>query len=195
MIWGAKHEGQWKQNLANIKKAKCALGMNEPERGDQGSISPSAAAALWKRTIGKLDSSVVKVSPSPTNSAAGFTWLKNFLKACSGCEVDAIGAHFYGTSAKAMKAHLTKVHNTFGKNVWVTEFACMDFGNWKPCTKDQAWAFNNEMLNWMNARSWVTRYSAFGALVNMYNVGSSARLMTKGGSLTALGWDYIKIRY
>jgi hypothetical protein len=194
MMWGAKQEGQWNENLANVQKAKCALGMNEPERNDQGSISPWDAAALWKRTIGKLDSSVVTVSPSPTNSDAGFTWLSNFLKACDGCKVDAIGAHYYGKDPKLMQNHLNRVHDTFGKNVWVTEFACMDFGTFTPCTKDEAWYFNDQMLKWMNSKSWVTRYAAFGALVDMYNVGESARLMTRGGALTSLGWEYIKIR-
>ncbi|KAG8940211.1 hypothetical protein FRC03_005674 [Tulasnella sp. 419] len=195
MMWGAKQEEDWWKTFEKNKKAKCVLGMNEPDRHDQGAIDPYAAAALWKRTVEKLPSSARRVSPAPAGGEEGFAWLHNFIKACDGCQIDAIGAHIYTTDIEAFKTYLTRVHNEYGRPVWVTEWACMNFAKGQgSCTRDQAFAFNGAAIDWMNSQWWIEKFAAFGSLRDMYNVDQDDRLMTADGKITDLGWDYIRIR-
>jgi len=39
-------------------------------------------------------------------------------------QVDAIALHWYGTDPQAFISYVQDFHNTFNKNIWVTEFAC-----------------------------------------------------------------------
>ncbi|KAG8930169.1 hypothetical protein FRC02_004561 [Tulasnella sp. 418] len=195
MMWGAKQEEDWWKTFEKNKKAKCVLGMNEPDRHDQGAIDPWAAAALWKRTVEKLPPTARRVSPAPAGGEEGFAWLHNFIKACDGCQIDAIGAHIYTTDIEAFKTYLTRVHNEYGRPVWVTEWACMNFAKGQgSCTRDQAFAFNGAAIDWMNSQWWIEKFAAFGSLRDMYNVDQDDRLMTADGKITDLGWDYIRIR-
>lgn len=40
-------------------------------------------------------------------------------------QVDFVALHWYGTDAQAFIAYVQDFHTTFGKPIWVTEFACM----------------------------------------------------------------------
>ncbi|KAG6817324.1 hypothetical protein H0H87_010341 [Tephrocybe sp. NHM501043] len=37
--------------------------------------------------------------------------------------IDAVAVHYYGTSATSMTNYIADFHNSFGKPIWVTEFA------------------------------------------------------------------------
>jgi len=39
-------------------------------------------------------------------------------------QVDAIAIHWYGTDPQAFIVYVQDFHDTFGMNIWVTEFAC-----------------------------------------------------------------------
>jgi hypothetical protein len=54
-------------------------------------------------------------------------------------------------------------YTTFGKPIWVTEYACMDFGG--PaivCTLEQTIDFNRKIIAYMSRSPVVERYAAFG---------------------------------
>ena len=130
-------------------------------------MSPSAGASLWKQYIQPLASQGYRlISPAPTNAPSGKTWLKDFISACGGCTVDGIATHFYGTDAEALVSHLTDYHNTFGRPVWLTEFACQNFGGGAQCSKDQVYAFMKRTTQFMDAQNWMAFYAWFGGYLS-----------------------------
>ncbi|KAG6833748.1 hypothetical protein H0H87_001180 [Tephrocybe sp. NHM501043] len=131
------------------------------------------------------------ISPAPTNADSGKTWLQNFLKACEGCTVDAIAVHFYGTDPQKLIDYLVEIHNTFGKPIWLTEYACEDFSGGKQCSTDDVWNFMTKTKNFMDNTSWMERYFYFGAMYNLGNVAEVNRLLGSNGQPTDLGWAYI----
>ncbi len=66
------------------------------------------------------------VSPAVTNGAPpsmGTGWLDSFLKACTGCHIDAIAIHIYdsATNTAYFQNYISSVASKYGKPVWVTE--------------------------------------------------------------------------
>jgi O-glycosyl hydrolase len=51
-------------------------------------------------------------------------FLSRQLKQVNLFQIDAIALHWYGTDPQAFIAYVQDFHNTFGKNLWITEFAC-----------------------------------------------------------------------
>jgi hypothetical protein len=172
--------------------ARTVLGFNEPDQQGQANIDPYTAVQLWKDNIQPLASQGYRlISPAPTNAPSGTTWLVNFINACDGCTIDAVAAHWYGTSLDQFTAHITNYHNTFNRPVWVTEFACQNFGGGEQCTVDQIWAVLKGACDFMDNASWVEKYFWFGALRDMGNVNVENRLLSSGGQITPLGTQYI----
>ncbi len=128
MLWGSQQASQWDSDIEAIIEAlnvKHALGFNEPNEPGQADLSPSTAAALWKQHMEPLKAhGILLGSPAPSSTPAGLNWLQEFLQACSGCNVDFIAMHHYGTIAQDFISDVENYHNTFGKPIWVTEWAC-----------------------------------------------------------------------
>lgn len=171
------------------------LGVNEPNQSGQSTMSPQAGADLWLQHMQPLKSQGYQlISPACTNAPSGLQWLKDFQKACVGCTVDAIATHFYGTDAEALIAHLNQYHDTFGKDIWLTEYACQDFsGRNAQCSPDKTWAFMDRTVSFMEATPWVARYAWFGALQpeNLGGVDPVNRLIRDDSSPTPLGLKYL----
>jgi hypothetical protein len=192
MLWGEKQIGQF---TSTVKEgyADCVLGFNEPNQAGQSDMDPAYAAQLWKQYIQPLKAKgYTLVSPAPTNAPSGKVWLQNFLKACNGgCHLDAIAVHFYGTDPEAMKSYLTDMHNTFGINIWPTEFACQNFGGGAQCSKDQVWSFFQTIKPWMDSQNWIDYYFAFGAMYDLGNVNPLNALLGGNKYPTDLGYFYL----
>jgi hypothetical protein len=64
-------------------------------------------------------------SPSVTSAPDGINWLTDFTNGLPASDrPDFYCVHWYGTSFDNFVEYLTGIHNAFGKDVWVTEFAC-----------------------------------------------------------------------
>jgi len=187
MLWGPKQLGQFQQ-LVKPGYAHCVMGFNEPDQDGQSNLDPGYAAQLWKQYIQPLKQhGYFLVSPACTNAPKGLEWMKRFMAACTGCTFDAVATHFYGTNPDSMIAHLNTIHNTFGRQVWVTEFACQNFSGGAQCTQDQVWHFMKTVKAFMDSTSWMGKYFPFGYLTNMGNVNAANRLITSSYQRTDLG--------
>jgi hypothetical protein len=100
-------------------------GFNEPDLAGQSNINATYAAALWKKYINPLSASGVRLgAPAVSNAPGGRPWLAAFLAACSGCRIDFIPFHWYGTGAQNFNNYISQMHAQFPNwPLWVTEFA------------------------------------------------------------------------
>ncbi|MBX3425546.1 MAG: hypothetical protein KF688_07705 [Pirellulales bacterium] len=140
MFWGG-----WAVNQTNINNVKAAnpeyvLGFNEPERSDQANMTVSQAISSWTTLHNGFAGTGIKlVSPAVSDTSGGQAWLSSFMSQANsqGLRVDAVAFHWYGVSnpdnpAGAASSFLSRVdsyYNSYGKPVFITEFAIHDWGN------------------------------------------------------------------
>ncbi|KAH6915253.1 glycosyl hydrolase catalytic core-domain-containing protein [Coprinopsis sp. MPI-PUGE-AT-0042] len=193
MLWGPKQLDDF-YRFVKPGYARYILGFNEPDQGGQSNMDPWYAADLWVQHIQPLKSQgYTLVSPACTNAPAGLQWQRDFATACSqkGCSVDVIATHWYGTDSQNFIDHVSQYHSVFGKEVWVTEFACQNFGGGAQCSNDQIWSFMKTVTDWMDNTSFVGRYFYFGVLHDMGNVNWANQLMNSRGQPNDLGYEYL----
>jgi autotransporter-associated beta strand protein len=178
------------------------LGFNEPERTDQANMSVAAAIQSWTAISNSFTGTSTKlVSPSVADTGGttgGQQWLANFMSQATAAnlKVDAVSFHWYGVStpdnpAGAASSFLSRVdsyHNSYGKPVFITEFAIHDWGG--IYTDAQIIEANRQFLNivipGLESRSYVAGYA-------WYNWFSDSPLYTGGNPLTPtpMGYSYI----
>lgn len=194
MFWGPKQTSDF-QRLVVKGYASHVLGFNEPNEPSQSNLSPGDAAQLWKQYIQPLKSQgYTLVSPACTNAPSGKTWMQQFIAACTGCTIDKIAVHFYGTDPQKLIAFLQDFHSAFPQqSIWLTEFACQDFGpNPKVCSKDDVFSFLDTTTAFMDSTSWIEAYFWFGFIRDMGNVNPLNQLVNPAnGNLNDLGQDYL----
>ncbi|KAF8639652.1 hypothetical protein AX17_000917 [Amanita inopinata Kibby_2008] len=191
MLWGEKQVEDFK-NLVKPGYAKYVMGFNEPNEASQSAMDPGRAATLWKAVIDPLKTQgYTLISPACTNGLSGKQWIEDFIKACNGCQIDAIALHYYGTSAQDMIKYLIDFHQTFQRPIWVTEFACQDFSYRTSCSRGDIFNFMGTVKAFMDKTDWVAHYFAFGVMHDMYNVNPLNQLLAPSGEPTQLGYLYI----
>lgn len=70
---------------------------NEPDNAGQADLTPSNAAAVYKKYMQPFKGDAALGTPAVTNggSPAGLTYLEAFLAQCTGCTFDFINVHYY----------------------------------------------------------------------------------------------------
>lgn len=105
----------------------CILNLTDfsrPNEPGQSNMSPADGAQLWKEYIDPLkDQGYTLISPAPSSRPDGFTWVGEFLGNCTGCTVDRIALHYYDITSQGFIDWVTKFHDAYGRDIWVTEFA------------------------------------------------------------------------
>lgn len=153
--------------------AQYVLGFNEPERSDQANISVAVALERWRRLSDSFaGSDILLVSPAVSDNQAGRNWLDEFMVAVDADDnlrVDEIAFHWYGTvninnpasGANTFLNAVERYHNLYNRNVWITEFAGLDFGNNFTTEEINDWnqAFLDIVIPELEARDYVTRYA------------------------------------
>jgi len=195
MFWGASSAGDF-QNALNdgvFANSTCVLAFNEPDNSGQSNMSPGTAVALWRQYIQPLKSRGLRLgAPAVSSAPSGKTWLSQFLQQCSGCTIDFIPIHWYGSDGNAFASYVTDIHNSFGKNIWVTEWACVPYAN-PPCDQQSVYNFMGQTTLFLDQQSYVERYSWFGAMRNLGGVPATDALLTSDGqNNTPLGVQYAK---
>jgi hypothetical protein len=191
MLWGWSQVDAFKQAVA-ANAATEILGPNEPDHAGQSAMSPGSCVSLWQANIQPLKArGYTLISPAVTSAPSGKAWMQEFMNACQGCTIDAMAVHWYGTDPQAFIAYLKDFHNTFNRPLYVTEYACQNFGGGAQCTADQVWAFTRTVTEFMDNTSWVVAYFPFGAMHDMVGVNPLNQLMKPDGTPTALGYEYI----
>eukprot|EP00026_Physarum_polycephalum_P014658 Phypoly_transcript_15198.p1 GENE.Phypoly_transcript_15198~~Phypoly_transcript_15198.p1 ORF type:complete len:164 (+),score=21.38 Phypoly_transcript_15198:389-880(+) len=156
-------------------------------------VSVGQAVQLWNQYM-KPRNSFRLGSPSVASNSNGKTWLQNFMSQCGGCKIDFIALHWYGSDAQKFKAYVQDMHNTFNKNVWITEWACVQYGNDPPCDQNSVNNFMGDTTKWLDQQGYVERWAWFGAMAHPPNVPATNALLTPDGkSRTGLGNQYAQV--
>nr|ODO04291.1 hypothetical protein L204_00649 [Cryptococcus depauperatus CBS 7855] len=197
MLWGAGAVDQKDaERLAAFKAITDTptyiIGFEEPDCSTPGSsnIAVSDAAQLWDSTIApwKRKGSIL-LSPSMCHQAAEqYTkWLTTFKTQIS-TPWDVTNLHINKNSMDGVKADIDYYYNTFGKPIWVTEFACVDDSSgFTPCTdQSEINQFINDIVDLFQSDNRVYAYA--------YSNGeglSTQWMMVNNGVLTESGQTYI----
>ena len=197
MLWGWKNTDSFQKNVldnlgSKFNQHKCAMAMNEVNQKGQSDMSPQDGCTLIEKYLMPLkEKGWYLMGPSTTNAPDGKTWYQNFQKACPDTfnKLDSIAIHYYGTSSNDFKQYLQDWHQTFGKDIWVTEFACQNFNGGAQCNKDQTNAFATEVADFMNQQDWVKGWAPFAVIQNLQGVAETQRL-SNGNNPTSLFRTY-----
>ncbi|KAG6855033.1 hypothetical protein C0991_005962 [Blastosporella zonata] len=191
MLWGSKQTSDFSK-LVKAGYANAVLGMNEPNQQGQSDMTPQAGAQLWQQYIQPLKSQgYALITPAPTNAASGKQWLQDFFSACSGCTFDGMALHWYGTSSDDFIAYMEDMYKAFNLHIWVTEYACENFGSGAQCSDADVWSFMTNTKTWMDSTYYIDRYFWFGAMQDMGNVNPLNQLMASSSGPNSLGQYYI----
>jgi Glycosyl hydrolase catalytic core len=165
MIWDEKHVNP--RDLATVQTSgKVLLTFNEPNAKDQANMTVEEALSLWPQ----LEATGMRLgSPAPTREQAlAGGWLHRFMQGikAKGYRVDFVCVHHYSANYEAPQAaaaelrdYLSRVHELYGKPVWLTEFA---LANWKTAaTSKQQRAYIKEAVAMLEKLPFVERYAWF----------------------------------
>ena len=184
------------------------LAFNEPEITSQANLSVADAVALWTQYVlpAKAKFGFRLGSPGMSSDPAkGKPWLQEFLAALEqqqqqkggvdGDGIDFIVVHWYGTQVEQLASFLGDMHQTFGKPLWLTEFACTSMRADAPVTTGQVEEFVKQALPFLDGCEFVERYAYFGAMKSVGDwVGEASCLHGKDGAgLTAVGKLYSEL--
>ncbi len=192
MVWGEKSMDQ-----ANLDKAKAngkvLLGFNEPDFPEQANMSPERALDLWPR----LQATGLRLgAPSVGHSGdKEGAWLDRFMTGAAqrGLRVDFIPIHWYGQDFSAaavghLKNYVEAVHARYGKPVWLTEYALIDFSGGSPRypSQQELAAFARGSSAMLESLPYVERYAWFALPADKPGTG----LYTPGGTPNQAGEAY-----
>ncbi|UJR32537.1 hypothetical protein I4U23_019999 [Adineta vaga] len=177
--------------------ARHFLGFNEPDLpasygGDY--ISPYEASVLWRQYVQPLKAKCGTIlgAPAVTNgvgSGWGLNWLEQFHSNCTrpSCSFDFIPLHWYGNSLIDFQTHITKFHLRYPTHpLWITEWQFTGMSS--AATADLV----KQALRWLDAQSFVARYSMFGPMnaANMAGITNGAMITDDLSELTNVGKIY-----
>ena len=198
MIWGSDAATQEKidylNNLASTDLIKHVLVFNEPDLEEQANMTVNEAVELWPI----LETLNVPIS-SPATSAPLNSWMRDFMQkaAAEDLRIDFVAIHIYhkDTPSKFL-ALVDEVYQTYGKPIWITEFAVRDINatSSSPNKYSESYvlSFMNEVLNALNQLDYVKRYSWFDPNSNnpKYARLKTSDLISENNQLTELGNFY-----
>lgn len=142
MLWGDGGLGGEQNDasrLATFKAMSSApeyiLGFEEPDCSTVGSagISVSDGASTWNSVIAPWAGKGSLLGSPSMCKQADETWLTPFKNDIS-VQWDFTAIHVNKNNMAGVKLDIDHYWNTYGKPIWVTEFACVDDSNWTPCT-------------------------------------------------------------
>ena len=198
MIWGmgglTQEKIDYLNNLASEGTIKNVLTFNEPDLGDQADMTVDEAVALWPL----LETLSVPIS-SPVTSAPLNDWMRTFMNeaVADNLRIDFVAIHIYHKNTPSnFIALVEEVYQTYGKPIWITEFAVRDTNatTSTPNKYSEAYvlSFMDEVLNSLDQLDYVKRYSWFDPNSNnpKYPRLATADLISETNVLTALGDFY-----
>jgi hypothetical protein len=185
MLWGMFMVDRWftAADTAISTGSRFILGFNEPDDPQQANMSPSDAAAQYRRYVTPYADKVTLGTPAVTNGggAMGLQWMRQYLASCScSCGQKFMAIHWYGAASAIdeFKQHvidaidLASVYNL--EEIWITEFG--SFGN-----NTAQIQFLYEIIPWLDAEEKVGRYAYFMC---------AEGLLLNGSALSQIGQAY-----
>lgn len=197
MIWSwnpknPKHADVLKAlSLPRLSSSECLLGFNEPDGKEQANLSVATAIEAWPQLM-----KTNRRLGSPAAVHADKEWMQQFMKEAEKrkLRVDFVCVHWYGgPNAKSFIDRLRKIHEMYGKPIWITEFAVADWqaesvgkNRHKP---EVIQRFMKELLPQLDQLDFIERYAWFTYDDQHPKLGTSA-LFKADGSMTELGRIY-----
>lgn len=179
----------WTSNVQNAianYNTNSVLAFNEPDSCGGGSacMNVSAAVTAYKQYIDPLKGKVLLGAPAVTNAVGpgvGINWLEEFVGNCTGCTIDFIPLHWYGSvlDPQSFKTYVASFYKQFKKPIWVTEFAPTSG------TDAQIIKFLKSVMPWMDKSLYVKHYAYF-----MDRAAGSPFLLNTNDTLTDIGVVY-----
>jgi hypothetical protein len=190
MIWG-KGDAT-KENLRSAKEAESGylLGFNEPDNSGQANMSVSQALKLWPSL---MKTGLELGSPACTTSEAlgPNSWLGKFMDQADkrSYDVDFISVHYYtdNPSIADFREFLKDVREEYGRPVWVTEWALVDWQDPDHYSSEVLADFASEAIQMMDDLNFVKRHAWFGAYDGGDGWDINTELLDADGNMTALG--------
>lgn len=166
MIHGRSDIGK---TIQSDLKVRHLLGFNEPDGRNapsQANLSVEEAIDLWP----KLERRGLRLgSPATTQgqTLGRNSWQRRFMNQIEarGMRVDFMAVHYYSTngSAPEFRRWLTAVHREYGRPIWVTEFAFVDWTRPGRVTYAQNARFAEDAIRMMEELPFVERHAWFAA--------------------------------
>lgn len=186
-LWGWRNVDDFTR-VAKDANPPFFLTFNEPQEPGQSNMDVGSGITLWKQAIKPLtDNGQKACSPATSSNPNGLTWVEDFVKECPECEFDYVCVHWYDTTFDKFQAYVELWHNTFGKDIFITEFGLQNFNGGAQPTLDEVFAFMNQAIPWMNSQPWILGYFPFGFMVPPTGINVNMNLLNGDGSPTSLG--------
>ncbi|HTF07050.1 MAG TPA: glycosyl hydrolase, partial [Asanoa sp.] len=192
------------EGLAEAKSnGSTLLAFNEPDLAEQANLTVEQALELWPR----LEETGMRLG-APAVAFGGDVaggWLDRFLAGAAERDyrVDFIPLHWYGQdfSAEAtghLESYLRAVHERYGKPIWLTEYALIDFSSGTPRypTEAEQVAFIRASTAMLADQSYVERYAWFTLSTAVSPTGlcdgavpnSAGAAYRDAGAFSSAGW-------
>jgi hypothetical protein len=156
-----------------LTDTKVLLLFNEPDAGDlQCQATPEEAAQVTLELQQTFPHIQYWISPAIhcdweniSGNCAYDDWMRDYLVACEGCQIDALAGHHYDwwpCSTAKMLRHLERF-KAYGFDVIISEYGCITDDRWLQVDRYNEWTeiFRNDprVVAWM---PWTTYSSGFG---------------------------------
>lgn len=198
MIWGTGNEG----SIPSVVNAgyKHLLAYNEPDMGkDVGgsNIDVNTAISHWNNFLGN-DYYLGAPAPALCPAWSNGTWFRTFMDGIDHSTIDFIPLHcYYGQYAgtQAAETFLREVvdgtYEMYKKPIWITEFAVSGWSYDDTQSIEKIREFMKAVIDGLNEREYVERYSWFSFDSKDTNNGASALYDVETGKMTDLGEFYV----
>ncbi len=164
MQWGSFNWSQRPSLLPEYLRngeAIVLMGYNEPDKTDQSNIPVATAAAMWPRLEAM---NMPLLGPAVAGHPATDEWIVDFMAEVDADEmrVDYAGMHAYpGPNVNSFIQRITDAHNTWDRDVVISEFSVVDWSNTNSWNDDAVYNFFLEVLWRMEKLAYVHRYAVF----------------------------------
>lgn len=201
MIWGEAQVSPRKAATVP-REAKALLGFNEPDHHKQSNLTVDKAIQLWPRLeqLGLRLGSPCNSSGSPSPAYSFIEkdgWVRRFMKAVEeeSLRVDFMALHYYTNDPDIdeMRRRLVQAHDLYGRPLWITEWALVDWENHDRFTLAETAEFLREAAHMMDNLPFVERHAWFA----MYRGGDglfiNTELLDLRGRLTPVGEEFRRL--
>lgn len=172
--------------------APVLLMYNEPDNSSQANLTTAYALQGYTHASVAAKSIGFGNLISPACADDNDTWMQEFMAAVKsqGLLCHAVAIHNYDSSASSFLSYVDGVHNRYGYNVYVTEFAPTDWATPTSITVADCESFMATAVPGLKSRGYVLDYSWYCGTTPGTGVLQTAALFNTDGSLTALGSQY-----
>ena len=178
-------------NLYN-QGLRVLLMYNEPDHTDQANLSVSYALQGYRNAsaAAKTLSGMYLISPACADDNS--TWMQQFMAAVKseGLACHAVAIHNYNSSASSFLSYVDGIHNRYGYNVYVTEFAPTDWKSPTAITVAMCKSYMATAVPGLKSRGYVLDYSWYCGTLPGTGTLQTAALFDSSGNLTELGTQY-----